>query len=89
MVQKISKLRIKILIDENDYIILNLVELNYHDRVLIQGLLWLDEISVHNDVDEECCPDFSCCEPDLFEKDIKKRRRTHNNFLERLREQGR
>jgi len=27
----------------------------------------------HNNIDDECCPDFSCCHPDLFEKDETKR----------------
>lgn len=29
---------------------------------------WVDGISVHNDEDgeEECCPDFSCCRPQLM-----------------------
>jgi hypothetical protein len=29
--------------------------------------------SYHNRADDECCPDFSCCVPDLFEKDADKR----------------
>jgi len=27
----------------------------------------------HNNIDDECCPDFSCCVPDMFEKDEAKR----------------
>lgn len=27
---------------------------------------WVEGESVHNDELEECCPDFSCCEPRLL-----------------------
>ncbi len=27
--------------------------------------LWVSGNSVHNDERDECCPDFSCCEPKL------------------------
>lgn len=27
---------------------------------------WLNGDSVHNDTRDECCPDFSCCRPDLL-----------------------
>lgn len=27
--------------------------------------LWVQGNSVHNDTRDECCPDFSCCCPDL------------------------
>lgn len=28
--------------------------------------LWLDGKSVHNIETDECCPDFSCCRPELL-----------------------
>ncbi len=28
--------------------------------------LWLKGESVHNNEREECCPDFSCCRPELL-----------------------
>jgi len=28
--------------------------------------LWLAGNSVHNKVRDECCPDFSCCNPELL-----------------------
>lgn len=31
-----------------------------------QLVLWVDGKSVHNDERDECCPDFSCCQPDLL-----------------------
>lgn len=27
---------------------------------------WLKGISVHNEDRQECCPDFSCCSPELL-----------------------
>lgn len=32
-----------------------------------QLILWLFGKSIHNDVTDECCPDFSCCNPELKE----------------------
>ena len=26
---------------------------------------WVNGESIHNDIDEECCPDFSCCLSDV------------------------
>ncbi len=28
-------------------------------------LNWANGISIHNTVEDECCPDFSCCQPKL------------------------
>jgi len=33
----------------------------YRKRVLKQLQNWVDGKSIHNSVDDECCPDFSCC----------------------------
>jgi hypothetical protein len=41
----------------------------YRERVRIQMLNWAMGKSLHNRIDDECCPDFSCCQPDMFEKD--------------------
>ena len=27
---------------------------------------WVEGNSIHNDARDECCPDFSCCEPELL-----------------------
>jgi hypothetical protein len=27
---------------------------------------WVKGNSIHNDERDECCPDFSCCQPDLL-----------------------
>ena len=38
----------------------------YLERVRQQVINWLAGRSVHNAVDDECCPDFSCCVPDML-----------------------
>lgn len=35
----------------------------YQERARIQCLEWAQGQSKHNTVDDECCPDFSCCDP--------------------------
>lgn len=45
----------------------------YKQRVKSQLLSWARGAPFHNPVDDECCPDFSCCHPDLFETDEVKR----------------
>ena len=27
---------------------------------------WVQGISIHNNTRDECCPDFSCCQPNLL-----------------------
>lgn len=46
----------------------------YQERVRIQCRQWVDGVSKHNTIDDECCPDFSCCHPALFITDQVKRR---------------
>lgn len=55
----------------------------YQDRVMNQGLLWINGISIHNYQDGECCPDFSCCHPELFEKDKRIREKMYWRSMER------
>lgn len=45
----------------------------YRERVRVQTLAWAQGRSYHNRIDDECCPDFSCCVPNLFEADEAKR----------------
>lgn len=45
----------------------------YHERVLKQTENWVGSLCQHNNIDDECCPDFSCCKPELFEEDRSKR----------------
>lgn len=45
----------------------------YKERVKAQTLKWAQGVPYHNRIDDECCPDFSCCQPDMFEQDEAKR----------------
>lgn len=38
----------------------------YQQRLKEQTNEWLKGNPIHNDVDGECCPDFSCCVPHLL-----------------------
>lgn len=58
----------------------------YEDRVIKQSFLWLNGKPIHNHIDNECCIDFSCCEPSLFTKDRRERERLHSKLIERIRE---
>lgn len=58
---------------------------DYRTRTLQHSLLWLNGIVRHNTVDDECVIDFSCCVPELFTGDKKKRQRKHAELIDRLR----
>lgn len=45
----------------------------YRERMRVQALEWAKGNPQHNRIDDECCPDFSCCMPDLFTKDDSER----------------
>lgn len=51
----------------------------YQERTKAQCLKWAQGVSQHNNIDDECCPDFSCCHPDLFEQDEAKRWARYKN----------
>jgi len=38
----------------------------YKERLNKQTLDWLNGNPQHNKIDNECCPDFSCCKPELL-----------------------
>lgn len=40
---------------------------DYKERREIQLKNWLEGISIHNHTDNECCPDYSCCKPELLQ----------------------
>lgn len=40
---------------------------SYQQRAYQQTVDWVNGKPLHNNVDNECCPDFSCCVPSLFE----------------------
>lgn len=52
----------------------------YNQRCIEQGLKWVAGESIHNHIDDECCPDFSCCQPGLFERDRAKRVEEYNDW---------
>ncbi len=66
----------------------------YKLRVKQQLKFWVSGKSIHNEIDNECCPDFSCCVPSLrsskserlkFEKSNKNQRsQLLNGFLKTL-----
>lgn len=56
----------------------------YKLRSLAQAEAWVRGESKHNDIDDECCPDFSCCEPHLFTRDRTERLQTYNNQRKKL-----
>lgn len=37
----------------------------YKERHLKQIKDWVNGKSIHNEIDGECCPDFSCCDPTI------------------------
>lgn len=47
--------------------------LPYKQRAKIQAFRWACGYPSHNRLDNECCPDFSCCFPDMMETDANKR----------------
>lgn len=60
----------------------------YQHRVIRQTLQWVNGRSVHNDVDDECCPDFSCCHPDMFEQDQARRVDYMTRLFKRYEKEG-
>ena len=45
----------------------------YKGRHRTQMVSWAMGRPYHNRQDDECCPDFSCCYPDMFEDDAARR----------------
>ena len=50
----------------------------YAERTRVQCLEWAAGNPYHNRIDDECCPDFSCCEKHLFNTDIQDRWRIYH-----------
>lgn len=42
---------------------------NYKERCEEQLDEWVKGNPIHNKIDDECCPDFSCCKPELLASD--------------------
>ena len=47
---------------------MNLKGNNYKERINHQLKEWVKGNSIHNTIDGECCPDFSCCKPELLQQ---------------------
>lgn len=53
----------------------------YRERARVQCLVWAQGRPYHEPVNDECCPDFSCCRPSLFMKDEAERwQHYHDRF---------
>lgn len=50
-----------------DYPELTTDEKERHERVEAQIDEWVKGNPVHNTIDNECCPDFSCCTPETLQ----------------------
>ncbi len=68
----------------------------YNIRVKAQLKNWVNGKSIHNSVDNECCPDFNCCMPNNITTDEDRlhffnwylsddKARMHNFLLDQLR----
>lgn len=56
----------------------------YAERSHVQLFAWAEGRPFHNTIDDECCPDFSCCYPDLFVKDETERWATYKGSVARI-----
>ena len=45
---------------------MELIGNNYKERSESQLKHWVEGNPIHNKIDDECCPDFSCCNPKLL-----------------------
>jgi len=52
----------------------------YHHRTLRQLIAWANGVSQHNAIDDECCPDMSCCHPVLAEPSREQRLKTMRTY---------
>jgi len=42
---------------------------------------WMNGISKHNEIDDECCPDFTCC-ANILPDDADAKRLVYEHFME-------
>ena len=55
----------------------------YLRRVRAQTLAWINGRPYHDPMTNECCPDFSCCVPELFTYVEQQRQREGLEILRR------
>ena len=46
----------------------------YTESLVHQLRMWIHGVSIHNAFSDECCPDFSCCRPELLNDRAKRER---------------
>jgi hypothetical protein len=56
----------------------------YRARCVHHARLWVNGHSKHNEIDDECIFDFSCCEPAQFTRNRSHRVSIYNEWAERL-----
>lgn len=54
----------------------------YAEALRGQTRLWMEGISTHCRLTNECCPDFSCCHPDMLTPELERRIRGEKMLLE-------
>lgn len=60
------------------------MENTYKTRTILYTMMWVNGHPHHNRIDGECCPDFSCCEPELFTSDPDERQKMFLNLIKRI-----
>jgi hypothetical protein len=60
------------------------LQLGYIDKKIEQSMRWANGVPTHDTTYDECCADFSCCHPELFEHDAGKRFTHHAKFMGKL-----
>ena len=53
----------------------------YIKRKYEQLIHWMDGLSLHNKVDDECCPDFTCC-ANILPDDENAKKLVYEHFME-------
>jgi hypothetical protein len=52
----------------------------YTDSLILQLERWREGWSWHNTFSDECCPDFSCCRPDMLTPEAERRERANREI---------
>lgn len=62
---------------------------DYATRCIRQSLRWVNGKPEHNYVDDECTPDFSCCELRCFTESLERRIERNERLIKDLGERRR
>ena len=60
----------------------------YVKRTYEQLLHWMNGVSLHNHIDDECCPDFTCC-TNILPDDQDAKKLVFEHFMEQYGDQVR